>query len=78
MFKEIYRLIKVFPKKEIYALCDQLRHSAVSVPSNIAEDQARQHTGEFKQFLFVALGSLTEIGTQWVIANTLGYLHKKN
>ena len=74
MFKEIYRLIKVFPKKEIYALCDQLRHSAVSVPSNIAEDQARQHTGEFKQFLFVALGSLAELDAQLVIANTLGYL----
>ena len=74
MFKEIYRLIKVFPKKEIYALCNQLRHSTVSVPSNIAEDQARQHTGEFKQFLFVALGSLAELDAQLVIANTLGYL----
>ena len=77
LVKEIYRLTKIFPKEEIYALCGQLRRSAVSVPSNIAEGQARQHTGEFKQFLFVALGSLAEIDTQLVVANTLGYLTSK-
>jgi len=68
---EIYKVIKMFPKEETYALCDQLRRSAVSIPSNIAEGQARQHTGEFKQFLFIALGSLAELDTQLVIANRL-------
>ncbi|HBR18590.1 MAG: four helix bundle protein [Deltaproteobacteria bacterium RIFCSPLOWO2_12_FULL_43_16] len=77
LVKEIYRLTKIFPKEEIYALCGQLRRSAVSVPSNIAEGQARQHTGEFKQFLFVALGSLAELDTQLVVANILGYLTSK-
>lgn len=74
LVKEIYEVIKMFPKEETYALCDQLRRSAVSIPSNIAEGQARQHTGEFKQFLFIALGSLAELDTQLVIANGLGYL----
>lgn len=74
LVKEIYKVIKMFPKEETYALCDQLRRSAVSIPSNIAEGQARQHTGEFKQFLFIALGSLAELDTQLVIANGLGYL----
>jgi len=46
----------------------------VSVPSNIAEGQARQHTGEFRHFLYIALGSLAEFHTQVVIAQKLGYI----
>ncbi len=46
----------------------------ISIPSNIAEGQARRFTTEFRQFLYVALGSLAELDTQTVIANKLGYL----
>ena len=73
LVKEVYALTRQFPQHEIYALANQLQRSAVSVPSNIAEGQARQHTGEFRQFLHTALGSLAEVDTQTVIARELGY-----
>ena len=72
--KIAYALTRKFPKYETYGLADQLRRSAVSVPSNIAEGQARQHTGEFRQFLHIALGSLAEVDTQIVIALEMGYI----
>jgi four helix bundle protein len=72
--KEIYRVVKKFPKEETYVLSDQLRRAAISIPSNIAEGQARQHTTEFKQFLYIALGSLAELNTQLIIAKELGYI----
>ncbi len=72
--KFVYSLVGKFPKHEQYGLADQLRRSAVSVPSNIAEGQARQHTGEFRQFLHVALGSAAEVDTQIVIAQELTYI----
>ncbi len=72
--KMVYALTRKFPKYETYGLADQLRRSAVSVPSNIAEGQARQHTGEFRQFLYMALGSLAEVDTQIVIALEMGYI----
>jgi four helix bundle protein len=56
---DIYRCTQAFPKIETYGLTSQLRRAAVSVPSNIAEGQARRSTGEFKQFLGNARGSLT-------------------
>ena len=74
LVKEVYALTKKFPKHEIYGLADQMRRSSVSVPSNIAEGQGRQHTGEFRQFLHVALGSAAEIDTQTVIAFELEYI----
>jgi four helix bundle protein len=72
--KIVYTLTRKFPNYETYGLADQLRRSAVSVPSNIAEGQARQHTGEFRQFLHTALGSAAEVDTQIVIAFELGYI----
>lgn len=74
LVKEVYALTRKFPKYETFGLADQLRRSAVSVPSNIAEGQARQYTGEFRQFLHTALGSLAEVDTQIVIAFDLGYI----
>ncbi len=74
LVKEVYALIAKFPKHETYGLSDQLRRSCVSIPSNIAEGQARQHTGEFRQFLYTALGSVAEVDTQTVIACELGYV----
>ena len=74
MVKSIYCCTQTFPKSETYGLVSQLRRAAVSVPSNIAEGHARQSTGEFKQFLGHACGSLMEIETQILIAEDLGYL----
>ena len=67
----IYRLTRGFPKDELYGLASQIRRSAVSVPSNIAEGQGRLTTGEFRQFLGFARGSNFELQTQLEIARTL-------
>lgn len=58
--EDIYETTKIFPKQEIYGIVNQLRCSAVSIPSNIAEGFMRRHNKEFKQFLFIALGSSAE------------------
>src|SRR5580700_8253477 len=73
---EVYRCTQTFPKTETYGLTSQLRRAAVSIPSNIAEGQARLSTGEFKQFLGNARGSLMEVETQILIARDLGYLNQ--
>jgi four helix bundle protein len=70
----IYCCTQTFPKVESYGLVSHLRRAAVSVPSNIAEGHARQSTGEFRQFLGHACGSLMEIETQILIAERLGYV----
>jgi four helix bundle protein len=69
---EIYSITKEFPRDEIYGLTSQLRRSAVSVPSNIAEGQGRATKGEFIQFLGHARGSLFELETQIVIRRKIG------
>jgi four helix bundle protein len=71
---EIYRATRAFPRHELYGLTNQLRRAAVSVPSNIAEGQARYSQKEFRHFLSHARGSLVEIETQLTIAQNLGYL----
>ncbi len=72
----IYRSTQSFPRHETYGLTSQIRRSAVSVASNIAEGQGRLSRGEFHYFLGVARGSLVEMETQAVIAENLGYLSK--
>lgn len=74
--KRVYQETAHFPDTERYGLTNQMRRAAVSIPSNIAEGQARQRTGEFRWFLFVALGSIAEIETQIIIAQELGFLSK--
>jgi four helix bundle protein len=74
----IYSVTKDFPKSESYTLGDQIRRAALSIPSNIAEGHARQHRKEFRQSLFIALGSLAELETQLIITGELGLLEKDN
>ena len=74
---KIYKITKNFPKEEIYGLTSQLRKSAVSIPSNIAEGFARFYNKEHRQFLFISLGSCAELSTQIIIALQLGYLESK-
>ncbi len=74
LVSEIYQVTGLFPRDELYALTNQLRRAAVSVPSNIAGGQARLSRKEFHHFLSLARGSLVEIETQLIIAQNLGYL----
>jgi len=69
--KSIYQVTDSFPKKEIYGITSQMRRSAVSVPSNIAEGSMRRHNKEYKQFLYIALGSLAELETQVLLSEEL-------
>ena len=73
LVKHIYELTQSFPAEEKYGLASQMRRAAVSIPSNIAEGQARHTTGEFIQFLSHAEGSIAELDTQLIIAVDLGY-----
>jgi four helix bundle protein len=72
--EKIYRLTSDFPKEEMYGLTSQIRRSAVSIPSNIAEGSARNGTKEFIQFLYIALGSVAELETQLILSKNLGFL----
>ena len=76
--KSIYKLAEKFPKQETYALSDQIRRAAISIPSNIAEGQARKLPGDFRRFLHIALGSLAEVDTQLVLAQEFGYLNQQD
>jgi four helix bundle protein len=69
----VYQLTLSFPREEVYGLTSQIRRSAVSIPSNIAEGQGRLNTGEFRQFLGVARGSNCELQTQLELARALGF-----
>ena len=71
---KIYVATRAFPRDELYGLTGQLRRAAVSVPSNIAEGQARFSPRDFHRFLSHARGSLVEIETQLLIAENLTYL----
>jgi four helix bundle protein len=70
--KRVYELTREFPQNELYGLVSQMRRSAISIPSNIAEGFKRLHGKEFKQFLHIALGSAAELETQLIISAELG------
>lgn len=70
---EVYKLTQTFPDNELYGLTNQIRRSAVSIPSNIAEGCARQTSKETIQFLHISLGSVAELETQLIIATELNY-----
>jgi four helix bundle protein len=76
LVRDIYMQTRGFPKEELYGLATQMRRSAVSVPSDIAEGQGRLSKGEFKQFLGIARGSLLELETQILIATDLHYIEE--
>ncbi len=78
LVSEIYSITKNFPSEEKYGLINQLRRSAVSVPSNIAEGAGRNTNGEFKNFLGNANGSLFELETQILISKNLNYINEDN
>src|SRR3981081_3536941 len=74
--KTIYQLTSKFPAEEKFGLVSQMRCAAVSIPSNIAEGQARHTTGEFVQFISHAEGSTAELETQIILAVELGFSAK--
>jgi len=74
MVTKIYALTKNFPKEEIYGITSQIRRAAISVPSNIAEGCGRNSAKELIQFLYYSMGSLSELETQFIIAQNLGYI----
>ncbi len=70
---EIYKLTASFPKSEIYRSAQLMRRAAVSIPSNIAEGFCRKHKAEYKQFMSIAYGSLSELETQYLLSIDLSY-----
>ncbi len=74
LVNEVYKATSIFPKIEEYGLSSQMRRAAVSVPSNLAEGAARKGNKEFKQFLNIAQGSLSELDTQVELSHMLGYI----
>ena len=75
---DIYKVTKDFPKEERYGLTSQIRRSAVSIPSNIAEGYGRKTTQEYIHFLYIAYGSNCELETQVLLSIDLRYLKKKD
>jgi four helix bundle protein len=71
---QIYKISEDFPKHEVYGLSSQIRRAAVSIPSNISEGAGRKGENEFTRFLYIALGSLSEVETQLEISFRLGYI----
>lgn len=71
-----YHSIEKFPDSENYGLAGQMRRATVSIPSNIAEGFARRSNKEYRQFLYIALGSCAELETQMIIAYRRKYVSK--
>ena len=71
---DVYKINKILPAEERFCISDQMRRSAISIPSNIAEGQARNSAKEFIRFLLIAKGSIAELETQLIICNRLLYL----
>ena len=76
--KLIYQLTNKFPAEEKFGLIAQMRRAAVSIPSNVAEGQARHKTGEFIQFISHAEGSLAELDTQLILSIELRFVRSEN
>lgn len=73
----VYTITKGFPEEEKFGLTSQMRRSAVSIPSNIAEGSGRDSDKEFNHFLFIARGSTYELETQLIISEEIGLLNSE-
>jgi len=73
LLKDIYQLTSKFPSEEKFGLVAQIRRAVVSIPSNIPEGEARNSDKDYIRFLYISLGSLSEIETQLIIAEELGF-----
>ena len=71
---KVYDLTECFPGYENYTLKSQMRRAAISIPSNIAEGFVRRNNKEYRQFLYVSLGSCAELDTQFILAGKRKYL----
>ena|SRR5690554_7356938 len=78
LVEEVYCLVKKLPKEELFALSDQIRRSAISIPSNIAEGQGRNSVKEFIHFLAIAKGSKAELETQLLLCVKINYLNNSD
>lgn len=74
---KLYKQIEEYPKFEQYSLCDQMRRSIISIPSNIAEGHARSSNKEFLHFLSISRGSIAELQTQIHFSIELNYLNRE-
>ncbi|MBM6881896.1 four helix bundle protein [Bacteroides caecigallinarum] len=74
MVKALYLITQKFPLCELYGITSQMRRAAISIPSNIAEGYARAHDKELLHFLYISLGSASELETQLIICKEIGYL----
>lgn len=74
--KDVYNVTRGFPRDEKFGLVSQMRRAAVSIPSNIAEGQARKTTNEFVQFISHSEGSVAELETQLVLSAELGFCNQ--
>ena len=74
LVKELYVETASFPKEEIYGITSQIRRAAVSIPSNISEGYGRGHDREIIHFLYIALGSASEVETQIILCKEVGLM----
>ena len=76
LIKEVYQLVEIFPNNELYGLSSQIKRSAISIPSNIAEGSGRGSDVEFARFLKISLGSAYELETQIILGFDLGLINE--
>lgn len=74
LVKLVYANTQMFPKEELFGLVSQMRRAAISIPSNIAEGYGRCSSKECERFLYISLGSVSELETQLIISKELGYI----
>jgi four helix bundle protein len=72
----VYRMTARFPRREMYGLISQMRRSAASIPTNLAEGSGRRSSREFARFVDIAIGSSTELEYQLRLSTDLGYAHQ--
>ena len=78
LVKDVYKISVKFPKEEIYGLTSQIKRATISILSNILEDASRQSNKEFIQFLYIALGSASEVEAQLIIAKEFNFIDSKD